>query len=60
MIFEAGTVGCSPKYEEPSRPDSSAVTNTKSCERRGFMPSAAARAIASIDATPEALSTAPF
>jgi hypothetical protein len=57
----AGTVGCCAKNSDPSSPDSSAVTNTNSCERFGFCgAAAAARATARMSATPEALSSAPL
>ena len=59
-ICDSGTVGLCAKYAEPSSPDSSAVTKTKSSERFGLGCAAAACAMASTDATPDALSNAPL
>ena len=57
----AGIGGCAARYAEPSRPCSSAATAAKYTERRGGSGSAfIAFAIASIAATPEALSSAPL
>ena len=60
-IRPGGTGGCSMRNCEPSRPCSSAATAAKSTLRFGAFGCALIdRAIASIAATPDALSTAPL
>jgi hypothetical protein len=60
-MLSSGTVGCSVKYCDPYSPTSSAVCQTKSSERRGFLGREAKYcAISSIPAVPDASSSAPL